>query len=165
MHIFYLFYLFFVAILDTLQIHNPKKLYSGEKVNLLPDIIFTINNWRCVILEDTFDRPLFEEKPFSTRHTGSHRLNGIFLAYGRGIKKGHKIEGAKIYDIAPTILHIFGLLIPNDMDGRVLTEIFEQDSEFAKRRPVYVDPSYYERKQEDEKLRKAVKNLKIKGKI
>lgn len=147
------------------QVYEPKKLYSGEKVNLLPDIIFTMNNWRCVIIEDTFDRPLFEEKPFSTRHTGSHRLNGIFLAYGKGVRKGYKIENAKIYDIAPTILHIFGLPIPNDMDGRVLMEIFEPDSEFARRKPVYVDPSYYEKRREGEKLKKAIKNLKLKGKI
>ena len=146
------------------HIYEPKKLYLGEKVNLLPDIVFTINNWRCVIIEDTFNRPLFEEKPFSTRHTGSHRLNGIFLAYGLGIKKSQRID-AKIYDIAPTILHIFGLPIPNDMDGRVLMEIFEPDSEFAKRKPKYVDPSYYEKKQENEKLKKAIKNLKLKGKV
>jgi len=95
---------------------------------------------------------------------GNHRIHGIFLAYGPGIKKGYKIENAKIYDIAPTILHIFGLPIPNDMDGRVLMEIFEPDSEFAKRKPVYVDPSYYKKK-EDEKLKKAIKNLKLKGKI
>jgi len=147
------------------QIYEPKKLYSGEKVNLLPDIIFTINNWRCVIIEDTFDRPLFEEKPFSTRHTGSHRLNGIFLAYGLGGKKGYKIENAKIYDIAPTILHIFGLPIPNDMDGRVLMEIFEEDSEFAKRKPEYVDPSYYEGKREKERIKEKIKKLKLDGKM
>lgn len=146
------------------QIYEPKKIYSGEKVNLLPDIIFTINNWRCVIIEDNFDRPLFEEKPFSTRHTGSHRLNGIFLAYGLGIKKGLRVD-AKIYDIAPTVLHIFGLPIPNDMDGRVLVEIFEEDSEFAKREPRYVDPIYYEKKGENEKFKKTIKNLKLKGKI
>ncbi|MFA4662853.1 alkaline phosphatase family protein [Pyrococcus kukulkanii] len=95
----------------------------------------------------------------------SHDLYGIFLAYGSRIKKGHKIKGAKIYDIAPTLLHIFGLPIPNDMDGRVLMEIFEEDSEFAKREPKYVDPSYYEKRQEDEKLKKAIRNLKLKGRI
>ena len=146
------------------SIYESRKLYSGEKVELLPDIIFTINNWRCVIIEDSFDRPLFEEKPFSTRHTGSHRLNGIFIAYGPGIKKSQRVN-AKIYDIAPTILHIFGLPIPNDMDGRVLIEIFEENSEFAKRNPKFVNPSYYKKKSEDEKLKKAIKDLKLKGKI
>ncbi len=146
------------------QIYEPKKLYSGEKSKLLPDIIFTINNWRCVIIEDNFDRPLFEEKPFSTRHTGSHRLNGIFLAYGPGIKKGKRFN-AKIYDVAPTILHIFDLPIPNDIDGRILMEIFEEDSKFARRQPKYVDPIYYGKKPEDEKLKNAIKNLNLKGKI
>lgn len=51
------------------------------------------------------------------------------------------------------------------MDGKVLMEIFEPDSEFARRKPVYVDPSYYERDREDEKLKKAIKNLKLKGKV
>jgi len=146
------------------QVYEPRKLYLGKKVDFLPDIILTINNWRCVIIEDNFDRPLFEEKPFSTRHTGSHRLNGLFLAYGPGIKRGQEVD-AKIYDIAPTILHIFGLPIPNDMDGGVLMEIFEEDSEFAKRKPKYVDPSYYEKKQEGEKLKKIIKSLKLKGKV
>ena len=93
---------------------------------------------------------------------GNHRLNGIFLAYGCGIKKGYKIE-AKIYDVAPTILHIFGLPIPSDMDGRVLMEIFEPNSEFAKKEPKFVSPSYYAK--EDEKLKKAIKNLKLRRRI
>jgi len=44
-------------------------------------------------------------------------------------------------------------------------EIFEPDSEFARRKPKYVDPSYYGKKSEDEKLKKAIKSLKLKGKI
>ncbi|XRP97075.1 alkaline phosphatase family protein [Methanocaldococcus sp. 16A] len=101
----------------------------------------------------------------SNGSNGDHRLYGIFLAYGPGIKKGYKIENVKVYDIAPTILHIFSLPIPNDMDGKVLTNIFEKDSEFAKKEIKYVDTSYYEKKQEDEKLKKAIKNLRLKGKI
>ncbi|MCQ6254056.1 alkaline phosphatase family protein [Methanocaldococcus sp.] len=96
---------------------------------------------------------------------GNHRLNGIFLAYGPGIRKDNKIENAKIYDITPTILHIFGLPIPNDVDGKVLMEIFEEDSAFAKRKPKYVDPNYYNKELYDKKLKKAIKKLKLKGKI
>lgn len=65
---------------------------------------------------------------------GGHRLNGIFLARGPDIKKGAKIENAKIYDIAPTILRMFGVPIPKDIDGRVLMEVFKEDSELAKKR-------------------------------
>lgn len=89
----------------------------------------------------------------------SHDLYGIFLAYGKGIKKGVKLNNVKIYDIAPTILHILGLPIPNDMDGRVLMEIFEPDSEFSKR-----EPSYYE-KDEKQLLKSKIKELKLRGRI
>jgi len=143
------------------KVFRREELYEGASPDkYYPDLI--------VIPSEGYD--IGEYNPTGTLtdisfKNGDHRLYGIFLAYGQGIKKGYEIKNAKIYDIAPTILHIFGLPIPNDMDGRVLMEIFEEDSEFAKRKPKYVDPSYYENKQEDEKLKKAIKNLKLKGKI
>jgi bisphosphoglycerate-independent phosphoglycerate mutase (AlkP superfamily) len=33
--------------------------------------------------------------------------------------------GASVYDVAPTLLHIYGIEQPKQMRGRVLTEIFE----------------------------------------
>jgi hypothetical protein len=32
---------------------------------------------------------------------------------------------ASVYDIAPTILHIYGIQQPRQMRGHILTEIFE----------------------------------------
>lgn len=87
-----------------------------------------------------------------------HSLSGIFLAYGPGIKKGNKINGSKIYDIAPTILHILGIPIPRDMDGEVLKEIFESDSELANRQIIY------SRADEKEQITRKIRNLKkLKG--
>jgi predicted AlkP superfamily phosphohydrolase/phosphomutase len=70
--------------------------------------------------------------------SGSHRIDGIFLASGPGIRsaggsdpKGIEITGATIYDVAPTILHALGLPLGKDMDGRVLTDVF--DEKLAKR--------------------------------
>ena len=124
-------------------VYEPKRMYEGERVNLLPDVIFTINDWRCVIVETDFERPLFERKPISPRRTGSHRPLGVFIAYGPSIKRGYGIKRVKVYDLAPTILHIFDLPIPDDMDGRVLVEIFEKGSEPANRRPRYVSAHNY----------------------
>ncbi|MHA2248686.1 MAG: alkaline phosphatase family protein [Candidatus Hodarchaeales archaeon] len=59
--------------------------------------------------------------------SGCHRANGIFVAYGPLAHAGGRIEGANIVDLAPTILHAFGLPVPRDMDGRVLTEIYAPD--------------------------------------
>src|SRR5215468_9159556 len=53
---------------------------------------------------------------------------GSFFAMGPGIKHDLRLMGfeASVYDVAPTILHIYGIEQPKQMRGRVLTEIFEK---------------------------------------
>jgi tetratricopeptide (TPR) repeat protein len=53
-----------------------------------------------------------------------HRPQGVFLVKGPGFKADALIHGARLLDIAPTILHHFGLPVGEDMEGRVLTECF-----------------------------------------
>ncbi|HEY8716332.1 MAG TPA: alkaline phosphatase family protein [Candidatus Acidoferrum sp.] len=52
---------------------------------------------------------------------------GSFFAMGPGIKHDTRLMGfeASVYDVAPTILHIYGIEQPKQMRGRVLSEIFE----------------------------------------
>src|SRR5690606_21100296 len=54
-----------------------------------------------------------------------HRRFGIFVASGPGIKKKENIYGLSLIDVAPTILHYYGLPIGKDMDGKPILEIFE----------------------------------------
>ena len=58
---------------------------------------------------------------------GSHRPEGIFLARGPNIKQGENVAGARIYDIAPTILYLHDHPTPENLDGKVLTNIFTED--------------------------------------
>lgn len=70
---------------------------------------------------------------------GNHRLNGICIVSGDTVQQNGSIESAHLVDIAPTILFALGLAVPTDMDGRVLTEIwnapdhvvFEKTSDFV----------------------------------
>lgn len=52
---------------------------------------------------------------------------GSIIAMGPGIKKGMRVMGFTVsaFDIAPTVLHIYGIEPPKQMRGRVITEIFE----------------------------------------
>lgn len=52
---------------------------------------------------------------------------GSFFAMGPGIRHDLRLMGfeASVYDIAPTILHIYGIAQPEQMRGHVLTDIFE----------------------------------------
>ncbi len=55
-----------------------------------------------------------------------HRYYGIFVARGPGIKKDEVVYGANLLDVCPTILAAWGLPIGEDMDGKVLINIFEK---------------------------------------
>lgn len=116
------------------DIYKPEEIYSGLYVNEAPDIIFTVNNSECEVDVRFGHASLFLQGSFDLRHTGTHKKEGIFIASGPDIKKGTEITGAKIIDITPTILHLFGIPIPRDMDGRVLREIFKENSDPAARK-------------------------------
>ena len=88
-----------------------------------------------------------------------HKLHGIFLACGPGIKESVEIQGASIYDLAPTILHLFGLPVPKDIDGRVLKEIFNEDSSLAR------EEVQYQQVDEMARVKDKIRELKTLGKI
>ncbi len=66
---------------------------------------------------------------------GNHRMEGVLLAHGRGIRRG-AIAGASLMDLAPTVLHLLGMPVPDDMDGRVLLDLLDDDSRAE--RPVQI---------------------------
>lgn len=75
-----------------------------------------------------------------------HREQGVLLAKGPGIKSSKEpIYGARLLDIAPTILHHFGQAIGDDMEGRVLKEIFTEDRPLATI-PTWESPAGEQRK-------------------
>ena len=74
-----------------------------------------------------------------TGQCAAHTMEGIFMANGKQIKKGGKIQGANIMDLAPTVLYLMGCKVPTDMDGKVLSDIFEEV--FLEQHPVeFIEP-------------------------
>jgi predicted AlkP superfamily phosphohydrolase/phosphomutase/predicted Zn-dependent protease len=55
-----------------------------------------------------------------------HRPQGVFVASGESFCKDELVFGARLLDITPTILHYFGLPIGQDMEGRVLEDVFRE---------------------------------------
>jgi tetratricopeptide (TPR) repeat protein len=63
-----------------------------------------------------------------------HRQFGMFVAAGPNIKENTKVFGMGLIDVAPTILHHYGLPIGKDMDGKVILDIFKETQE-----PAYIE--------------------------
>jgi predicted AlkP superfamily pyrophosphatase or phosphodiesterase len=67
-------------------------------------------------------------------HGGTEKSHGTkikehitipWIAHGKSVKKNYKIENkVKIYDTAPTILQFLNIELPDSLDGRTITEIF-----------------------------------------
>jgi predicted AlkP superfamily phosphohydrolase/phosphomutase len=109
----------------SVKVYNPEDLYWGQKATLAPDVLFTINDFRCG-MDPALSGPLFETNPMSENKTGMHRMEGILIAQGPNVAPG-QIECARLIDIAPTILYLLGCPLPRDMDGDVLYDLFTSD--------------------------------------
>lgn len=69
--------------------------------------------------------------------TSGHAREGIFFARGPSFRDG-TIDGARLVDLAPTILHALGYRLPASMTGDVLP-IFADGTD-----PAGHDPEYYD---------------------
>lgn len=99
-------------------------LYSGPHAHLAPDLVAVLGDWnyRTIGLYDFTTNKLISP---AFGPTGDHRMEGIFIGSGPGFLAGSKPDGADLLDIAPTVLHLLGVPVPEDMDGRVLTEVLD----------------------------------------
>lgn len=112
--------------IHKVNIYESQNIYKGSYTKNAPDIIFDINDFKCSIITDRFDKTIFKTVPASQSMTGTHRMNGIFIAQGPDIEKT-EVKNMKIIDVCPSILYLLGFPIPDDIDGRVVTEIVKQD--------------------------------------
>ena len=104
------------------EIFKRDELYGNTKE--APDLLINTADGGYEI-RDTITNDNFlvskENEPF-----GTHRRKGIFIAYGKNIKKGYTMECANIMDVTPTVLYSMGLPIPDYITGQVLENIFTE---------------------------------------
>jgi predicted AlkP superfamily phosphohydrolase/phosphomutase len=94
------------------KVYRKNELWNGSYLDNAPDL---------VIEADEYDLTgwLGYSKLINTKvvKSGSHRKNGIIILWG---VKNTNISDAKIIDVAPTILKLLDLNVPNEMDGKSL---------------------------------------------
>jgi predicted AlkP superfamily phosphohydrolase/phosphomutase len=115
------------------RVLRREEIYSGPYIDRTPDLIVQTRNWEYMAFghADFGSNRLVEP---ITGLSGHHRPDGVLILSGAGVKADAKLEGANILDLTPTILHALGVEVPQDLDGRVLSEAFVASSPLA--RPV-----------------------------
>jgi predicted AlkP superfamily phosphohydrolase/phosphomutase len=111
--------------------YRREELYSGPHVGKAPDIVIKWEDYRYhSFVPAHYRKPLlFDPLPGRYKNlgwTGNHRPEGILLMKGPGIQAGTRIEGARMIDVAPTILYTLGLKA-EFMDGEPLLQAFSPD--------------------------------------
>ena len=108
-------------------VHRSSEVYRGPYTALAPDLLLETT-------EDYFVRSNLDQREGhlvypagryggrSLAHTGKHTSQGILIAAGEPFAAGGERGGARIIDLAPTILYLSGLPVPSQMDGQPLLE-------------------------------------------
>jgi predicted AlkP superfamily phosphohydrolase/phosphomutase len=115
------------------QVFKREEIFWGPHVEEAPDICFLPDDMRYISIGDMdFTSNRFIVDAFGI--SGGHRMHGIFVAHGPSVRTDVRANEPRIVDVAPTILHLLGQPIPDDVDGRVLEEILTDD--FTRQNPV-----------------------------
>jgi predicted AlkP superfamily phosphohydrolase/phosphomutase len=145
------------------RVYERDELYHGPHAGLAPDLTVVIGDWRyrTIGLHDFTTNRLIAP---AFGPTGDHRMEGMLVAAGPPFPPGVAPAQATLLDIAPTILHLLGVPVPADMDGRVLSEILDPAFTAAHAEPapapepeVPVPPAYTE--QEDAEIQQRLADL------
>jgi predicted AlkP superfamily phosphohydrolase/phosphomutase len=110
-----------------------EEAFPGDQTEQAPDIVFALDDGACTI-DVRLEGTLFEKADWRTG-TGTHRFEGVFIARGPRIRAGLSVPEVDIVDVAPTVLHLCGVPIPDHMDGRVLTEVLTPEARAFVPRP------------------------------
>lgn len=94
-----------------------KKGYTASEFIRSPENIGSIFKSKGLTLPFLFQRD-------TSGRSGDHALEGVFFAYGKGIKSNYKISNASVTDVMPTVFTAMNIPIPEDIDGRVHEDIF-----------------------------------------
>ncbi len=116
-----------------IHIVHKEEVYSGPYLANAPDLIMAMDHYRMEVMAEMGPGQLFDLEP---DRNGTHTPEGLFIAKGPAIPPGVRFD-AGLMDIAPTVLHIAGVPIPAQTDGRVLIDLFADGSELRNQSDVF----------------------------
>jgi predicted AlkP superfamily phosphohydrolase/phosphomutase len=101
-----------------------EELYHGEYVALASDFYVRTKRPELQALGGaSFISNRVLERSWG--NSATHRMNGILLMKGPGIRRGARVDGTRIFDLAGHVLYRMGLGVPEDFDSRIAPDLYE----------------------------------------
>ncbi|MGH2819521.1 MAG: alkaline phosphatase family protein [Actinomycetota bacterium] len=115
----------------TDRVYRSEEVFEGGHLEGAPDLMPVLRDHRFELDDEIFHRDPFTDLRHLPR--GVHHPDGIGVLAGPGVRAGAELRGS-ILDVTPTLLYMAGLAVPDDLDGRVLTDAFTEEQ--LKDRPI-----------------------------
>lgn len=122
--------------LDT-EVYKRKDIHSGEYARFGPDLFVCFNKYHLATSEligynstHSYDIPAGSDY-------GVHGPYGFFVFCDLAIAQKGKMQEVDLLDIAPTVLDLFQIPVPPNMEGEILTKkekVYSEEKEEMKRR-------------------------------
>ena len=103
------------------QIYKHEEIFPGPAMKDSPDLLLVLRDSGFVSIKNK--EPIIEQRG---EVTGTHHPDGVFFAYGPGIKQGVIVERRNIADIGAILLYSLGLEVPGDFEGQVPRSVFTE---------------------------------------
>ncbi len=119
------------------RVMRKEEVYWGGEISSAPDIICILRDQSYYFMRYNYhmrpnttlkmlaqrDYKLISKISSSDDFIGDHTSQGIFVANGPNVIPSKKVN-IHLHDIAPTILALYGINVPADFDGEILSEYF-----------------------------------------
>jgi predicted AlkP superfamily phosphohydrolase/phosphomutase len=105
-------------------VYDRDEIYHGDFVDEAPDVVFDLAPGYMVsnvTLPSLLRRGFLRDVGGGWQYSGYHLPDGVIVGWGPAFRRTKNLR-AEIVDVAPTVMYLLGLPIPNYMDGRVIED-------------------------------------------
>jgi predicted AlkP superfamily phosphohydrolase/phosphomutase len=108
------------------RVERRDAVVSGPRAQAMPDLWVRFNR-DVVVRALTHPRAGTLEDSSDGWRATEHNGNGWLTLRGPGVRAGADVVDGRAEDFAPTLMHLLGGAVPDDMEGRVLGELLHDD--------------------------------------
>ncbi len=121
------------------NVYRAEDIYEGAMTEHAPDLVLDTYDASCNVLTNYRRGATPEERMGKyfindRKELGRHVRDGMFVFSGLDFRIGQERNPGHVMDLPATLLHLYDVPIPEDYDGRSLTELMTP--EFISQHPV-----------------------------